>query len=189
MIGSKNHTKGRLDSTRCEKTSLKNNFIFKKNERSKYQEDFKCGEILNIDIIMKWELRQLKNRIPTSCHLLFYFTSYGLNMFRILIYPSSGACDCAAELPHWCFVLGSMCVGDSVRLGWSCIRVAGWSLVIQQHNRKLLMMDILVSETCWPHKKWNKIASDMKLVFYSSTITMMHGPINIKVKSVENMWN
>jgi len=53
-------------------------------------------------------------------------------------------------------------------------------LVIQQHSRKPLMMDILMSETCWAHKKWNKIASDNKLVFYSSTITMMHGPINIK---------
>jgi len=38
---------------------------------------------------------------------------------------------------------------------------------------------ILMSETCWAHKKWNKISSDMKLVFHSSTITMMHGPINI----------
>jgi len=42
------------------------------------------------------------------------------------------------------------------------------------------MMDILMSETCWAHKKWNKIASDIKLVFYSSTITMMHGPTNIR---------
>ena len=40
------------------------------------------------------------------------------------------------------------------------------------------MMDILMSETCWVHKKWNKIASDIKLVFYSSTITMMQLPIN-----------
>jgi len=50
-------------------------------------------------------------------------------------------------------VLGSMCV--SVWLRWSGIRVAGWS--------KLLMMDILKSETCWANKKWNKIASDIKL--------------------------
>ena len=42
-------------------------------------------------------------------------------------------------------------------------------VVIQQHSRKLLMMDILMSETCWAHKKWNKIASDIKLVFHSST--------------------
>jgi len=35
--------------------------------------------------------------------LLFYFTSYVFNMFRTLIYPSSGACDCAVELPHWSY--------------------------------------------------------------------------------------
>jgi hypothetical protein len=52
-------------------------------------------------------------------------------------------------------------------------------VVIQQNICKLLMMAILMSKTCWAHKKWNKIASDIKLVFYSSTITMMHGPINI----------
>ena len=54
------------------------------------------------------------------------------------------------------------------------------NVVIQQNRRKILMMDILMSETCWAHKKWNKIASDIKLVFYSSTIAMMYGPINIK---------
>jgi len=43
------------------------------------------------------------------------------------------------------------------------------NVVIQQNSRKLLMVDILISETCWAHKKWNKIASDIKLVFYSST--------------------
>jgi len=53
-------------------------------------------------------------------------------------------------------------------------------VVIQQHSRKLMMMDILMSETCWAHKKWNKTASDLKLVFYSSTIKMMYGPINIR---------
>ena len=42
-------------------------------------------------------------------------------------------------------------------------------VIIQQHSHKLLMMDILMSETCWAHKKWNKIASDIKLVFHSST--------------------
>jgi len=54
------------------------------------------------------------------------------------------------------------------------------NMVIEQNSRKLLMMDILMSETCWAHKKWNKIASNIKLVFYSSIITMMHGPINIR---------
>jgi len=58
------------------------------------------------------------------------------------------------------------------------------NVVIQQNSRKLLMMAILVSETCWTHKKWNKIASDNKLVFYFSTITMMHGPINLRAIKV-----
>ena len=45
----------------------------------------------------------LKNKRPTWCHLLFYFTSYVVNMFRTLIYPSSGACDYSVELPHWSY--------------------------------------------------------------------------------------
>jgi len=57
------------------------------------------------------------------------------------------------------------------------------NVVIQQNRRKLLIMDIIMSETCWAHKKWNKIASGIKLVFYSSTITMMHGPINTRLTS------
>jgi len=61
-------------------------------------------------------------------------------------------------------------------------------MVIQQHSRKLLMVDILISETCRVHKKWNKIASDIKLVFYSSTITMMHGPINIRCTNYSLVW-
>ena len=43
-------------------------------------------------------------------------------------------------------------------------------MVIQQHSRKLLMMDILMSETCWTRKKWNKRASDIKLVFHPSAV-------------------
>ena len=121
-----------------------------------------------------------------------------LNMFRTLMHPSSGACDFFIVSPHWLCFLVSMCVGVSVWLGWSGIRIAGWStlacntdttptqphrntnthrtknnttnMVIQQNSRKLLMMDILMSETCWAHKTWNNIASDIKLVFYSSTI-------------------
>ena len=30
---------------------------------------------------------------------------------------------------------------------------------------------VLMSETCWVHKKWNKIGIDFKLVFYSSRFT------------------
>jgi len=48
-------------------------------------------------------------------------------------------------------------------------------VVIQQNSRMFLMMDILMSETCWAHKKWNKIASEVKLVLYSSTTVTVSG--------------
>ena len=56
-------------------------------------------------------------------------------------------------------------------------------MVIQQHSRKLPMMDILMSETCWAHKKWNKIASDIKFVFHSSTIKtyFLYSPTSHKI--------
>jgi len=55
-------------------------------------------------------------------------------MFWTLIYPSSGAYDYSVELPHWWYVLCLMCVGVSVWLGWSGIRVAGFSLQLQPNH-------------------------------------------------------
>ena len=46
------------------------------------------------------------------------------------------------------------------------------------------MMGIVVPETCWAYKKYNKIISDIYLVFYSSVITMMYGPRNIWYKEM-----
>ena len=60
-----------------------------------------------------------------SQFIKFYFTSSMLNMFRTLIYLSSGACDFSIVSPHWSCVLVSMCVEVSVWLGWNGIRVAG----------------------------------------------------------------
>ena len=142
-------------------------------------------------------IQLLTNERRTWCHLLFYFTYYVLNMLRTLIYPSSGACDCVDELPHrsscsqfgfwWC----SFCrLQPAKRTPSKTARTKSSNtqrtenkmtdVVIHQHSRKLLKMDILMSETCWAHKKWNKIASDIKFVFHSSTIAMLHGPINIR---------
>jgi len=61
-------------------------------------------------------------------------------------------------------------------------------VVIQQRSRKLLMMDILMSETCWVHKKWNKIASDIKLVFYSPTIEWLVNFIAAALV-IGNLWS
>jgi len=74
-----------------------------------------------------------------------YFTSYVLNMFRTLIYPSSGACDYSVELPHW-----SYCFWFDVcwSFGVFGLENTTTNVVIQQNSRKLFMMDILMSETC-----------------------------------------
>jgi len=41
-----------------------------------------------------------------------------LNMFRMLIHPSSGACDLFDELFHGLYCSGSMRVGVTLRFGW-----------------------------------------------------------------------
>jgi len=48
----------------------------------------------------------LKNKKPTRCHLLFYCTSYKLNMFRSLLCPSSGVRDYNVDNHIGRFVLG-----------------------------------------------------------------------------------
>ena len=119
----------------------------------------------NSNLVTGW----LKNDRPTWCHLLFYFTSYVLNMFRTLIYPSSGACDCVDFDHSFCRLKPAKRTPPKT----SHIKSSNTQrtenkmtyVVIQQHSRKLLMMDILMSETCWAHKKWYKVASDIKMVF------------------------
>ena len=135
-------------------------------------------------------LLQPSTRIPLQPDHTETFTVYVLNMFRTLIYPSSGACEFSVELQHWSYcswflvsvLQASACNTDTTptqphrNSNKHGTKNNTTNVVIQQKSRKLLMMDILTSETCWAHKKWNKIASDIKLVFYSSTIAMMHSP-------------
>ena len=45
--------------------------------------------------------------------LAFLFHYLMLNMFRMLIHPSSGACDLFVELFH-----GLLCVGVTLWFGW-----------------------------------------------------------------------
>ena len=51
-----------------------------------------------------------------SLALLFHYLM--LNMFRMLIHPSSGACDLFVELFHGLYYSGSMCVGVTLWIGW-----------------------------------------------------------------------
>jgi len=41
-----------------------------------------------------------------------------LNMFQMLIHPSSAACDLCVELFHGLYCSGSMCVGVTLWFGW-----------------------------------------------------------------------
>ena len=86
-------------------------------------------------------------------------------MFRTLIYPSSAALQAEASAcktsptqnqPHQ--------ISNTQRTENKTTNV-----VIHQHSRRLLKMDMLMSETCWAHNKLNKIACNIKLVFHSST--------------------
>ena len=97
-----------------------------------------------------------------SLALLFHYLL--LNMFRMLIQPSSGACDLFVELFHGLYCSGTMCVGVTLWFGWGGV-VSGYTLkpttppassyqsnttheITQQITRKLLRMDVLTSETC-----------------------------------------
>jgi len=51
-----------------------------------------------------------------SLALLFHYLM--LNMFRMLIHPSSGACDLFVELFHGLYYSGTICVGVMLWFGW-----------------------------------------------------------------------
>jgi len=140
---------------------------------------------------------------PTWCHL-FYYVNFLLNMFRMLIQPSSGACNYLVCYCMGCIVLAwgvlvcsGLAVGDVVSdCGSTCIQIPHHQQPIRYtptrlkpaqyspcsntpSSCKLLKMVVLTSETCWAENWHNKI-SDIKLVYLYSTIKMMHGPIRIR---------
>ena len=51
--------------------------------------------------------------------IAFLFHYFMLDIFRILIHPSSVACDLFVELFEGLYCSGSMCVGVTVWFGWS----------------------------------------------------------------------
>ena len=85
-----------------------------------------------------------------SLALLFHYLM--LNMFRMLIHLSSGACDLFVELFHGLYWSGSMRV--VLRCGlWLHQHTSNQSNktheITQKISRKLLRIDVLTSETCW----------------------------------------
>jgi len=59
--------------------------------------------------------------------LAFVFHYLMLNMFRMLIHPSSGACDLFVELFQVLYCSGTMCVGVTLWFGWGGV-VSGCKL-------------------------------------------------------------
>jgi len=53
--------------------------------------------------------------------LAFLFHYSMLNMFRMLIHPSLGACDLYVELFHGLYCSGRMCVGVALWFGWGVV--------------------------------------------------------------------
>jgi hypothetical protein len=86
--------------------------------------------------------------------LAFLFHYFMLNMFRMLIHPSWGACDLFVELFHGLYCSGTMCVGVTVWFGWggvvSLCRLKLISLFHAQHvsdvNTSILRSLRLI---CW----------------------------------------
>ena len=82
--------------------------------------------------------------------LAFLFHCLMLYMFRVLIHPSTGACDLFVDLFHGLYCSGSMCVGVTVWFGWGGV------------------VSLCRLKQCF------------SLIYLYSTIKMMHGPINIR---------
>jgi len=66
-----------------------------------------------------------------SLALLFHYLM--LNMFRMLIHPSSGAYDLCAELFHGLYCSGSMCVGVTLWFGCGGVVSMQAEALVPQH--------------------------------------------------------
>ena len=189
-------------------TSIAILFVIPTN-KSKYRET----QFYQINQVLFWTItntvilvEEWKTNLMSLAILFYFLCAQHVSDINISIIRSLRLC---CWITTSVVLFSVRCVLENlVRLVLSGARIADWStttsatqnqphqisntqrtenkttdVVTQQHSRKLLKMDILMSETCWAHKKWNKIAIDIKLVFHSSTITMMHGPINIRFKT------
>jgi hypothetical protein len=108
---------------------------------------------------------------PTWCHLLFYFIYYALNMLQ----PAT------RTPPN---------ISRSKNCKTQRSENKTTDVVIHQQSRRLLKMDILMSETCWAHNNWNKITSDIKLVsflnYVGNYLSVRHGITSKKASIFSN---
>ena len=74
-----------------------------------------------------------------SLALLFHYLL--LNMFRMIIHPSSGACDLFDELFHRLYCSGTMCVGVTLWFGWDGVVWCGIRMQAEALLRSSLHTD------------------------------------------------
>jgi len=94
-------------------------------------------------------------------------------MFRALLCPSSGARDYNVDYRIGHFVLGSSFSLQSghhsnltaPNLQPTAKQERNDQCGIQHYSRERLMMGIVVPETCWAYKQYNKIVRGIQLVF------------------------
>ena len=125
------------DTKRTEHKKKKYNFIF---------ESYAYWTVHHLDIWMK---------VDQLCWHLHYYVNLLHNMFRMLIHPSSGACDYLVRYCVGCIVLtwGVLVLCSGIGCWWCGIRVQA---------EPLLKMDVLTSETCWA-VNWHNKASVIKV--------------------------
>ena len=128
--------------------------------------------LINVHILKKFRALLLcGNKMPTRCNRGFYCRSYCLlNMFRAPLCPSSGTQECYTVVA----ACGISCCGfQVVGLVWSCSILQTGHITLsstpdqqlENHSTKyhrqqplyntleLLMMGIVVPETCWASNK------------------------------------
>ena len=114
--------------------------------------------------------------------LAFLFHYFMLNMFRMLIHPSSGACDLFVELFHGLYCSTTKRVGVTLWFGWGGV-VFGCSIltftwpciVINSYNKTKL--DALISQIYF----WNKTlhASDSSSLHHQEFFTVHTAMVNV----------
>ena len=100
--------------------------------------------------------------------LALWFHYLILNMFRMLIHPSSGASDLFVELFHGLYCSGSMCVGVTLWFGWGGV-VSGCRLKLYSNSN---IRHLSVGNRCQHTAlKWHNTG-----ILHMSTILMDHNP-------------
>ena len=138
-----------------------------------------------------------RDQLDVTVFFLFHYLM--LNMFQMLIHPSSGACDLFVKLFYGLYCSGTMCVSVMMWFGWggvvSICRLKHYHIITPTHivpeeynpwnnltNKSQAPEDGCINiRNVLSIKWWNNKASDTKLVFLYSTSKMMHGPINVRL--------